>query len=197
MIGNSRLAKIKSRSVQPAFTLAEILISVAIFSVIMLAATTLFKLAIDGQRSAVASQNVQESVKYFMEVIAKEIRMAQRDNGVCVSVPDDHIYAVSLVSGYHSLSFKNYYNQCVRYTLDPLTGRLFVTRSGNDNTISGYISPAKIEVSDLNFVLRDDESVTQPFVTVSLKARSRLGDRGEGAAVYIQTSVSSRYYKAN
>lgn len=197
MTGNSCHKKNKVFPFLPAFTLAEILVSVSIFSVIMLATTTLFKLAIDGQRSAIASQNVQESVKYFMEVISKEIRMAQRDNGVCVSVPDNSIYAVSLVSGYHSLSFKNYYNQCVRYTLDPNSGRLFVTRSGGSNAVSGYISPARIEVSDLNFVLRDDGITTQPFVTVSLKARSRLGDTGEGSAVYIQTSVSSRYYKAN
>jgi len=58
------------------FTLIEVIVSVALFSVIILGATQIFSLVIDSQRSAIATQNVKESLKYFLEVTAKEMRMA-------------------------------------------------------------------------------------------------------------------------
>lgn len=173
------------------FTLAEILVSVALFSVIILSSTQIFKLVIDGQRSALASQNVQESLKYFLEVIDKEIRMAQRDDGVCGGVPDTAIFYVGANSFGDILSFKNYYGQCVTYALTAAgdNQRFWITRDSE----AGFISPAKINIDDLNFVLTES-ATTQPLVTVSLRAHA-LTEGQFNSEMTLQTSLASRYYK--
>jgi len=63
---------------QPAFSLIEVVVSVALFSAVILSATGIFKMVIDSQRGAMAAQNVQESLKFFLEVTGKEIRMARK-----------------------------------------------------------------------------------------------------------------------
>lgn len=195
MIGaRKNLQKIdRSASSQMAagFSLMEVIISVALFSVIILSATGIFKLVIDGQRSAIATQNVQESLKYFLEVINKEMRMAQKNEAVCPGIPDDEIFIVSETGSSDTLIFKNYYNQCVTYSLvsDGDSQRFQVSR----NSETGFISPAKIWIDDLDFVLNASTS-TQALLTVNLRAHA-LNERQFQSEMTLQTSVASRYYK--
>ena len=62
-------------------TLLELTVAVAIFSVAVLSATQIFKMTMDGQRNAIAAQHTQESMRYALEVMGKEIRMAQKSVG--------------------------------------------------------------------------------------------------------------------
>jgi len=180
----------------PGFTLIEVLISVVLFSAIILSVTGLFKLSIDSQREAIAVQNVQESLKYFLEVMAKEIRMAQRDDGVCPAVANDKIFFVS--NNGNALFFKNYYGECVGYKMvqdGNNLSRFEVSRQlfPGEQKI-GFLSPAKIRIDQLNFNVRDNEYDRQPLVTISIKATA-LSDRASNPEIVLQTSVSSRYYK--
>lgn len=175
------------------FSLIEVIVSVALFSVIILSMTQIFKMVIDSQRSALAAQNVQESLKYFLEVIGKEIRMAQRDNGICSGVPDDEIYAISENAYGGVLAFKNYYNQCVAYSLERDEGdkqRFQISRVLN----ADFISPAKIRIDNLSFALSSEASTTQPAITLNLKAHA-LGQGEFKSEMDIQTTMTSRYYK--
>ncbi|MCG2695682.1 prepilin-type N-terminal cleavage/methylation domain-containing protein, partial [Candidatus Parcubacteria bacterium] len=58
-------------------TLLELTVAVAIFSFAVLSATQIFKMVLEGQRSAIAAQSTQESMRYALEVMSKEIRMAK------------------------------------------------------------------------------------------------------------------------
>jgi prepilin-type N-terminal cleavage/methylation domain-containing protein len=179
------------------FTLIEVMVSVTIFSVIILSVTGIFKLAIDGQRSAIATQNVQESLKYFLEVTAKEIRMAQKtESNVCPEVPNGTIFKVNIQTTGDILYFKNYYGECVSYTLEKDGGnwRFFISRRNGLRTKSGFISPAKIRINDLHFILSGSASTTQPMVTINLNA-SASGESQFQSDMTLQTSVTSRYYK--
>jgi prepilin-type N-terminal cleavage/methylation domain-containing protein len=173
------------------FSLIEIMISVAIFSVIILSATNIFKIVIDSQRSALATQNVQESLKYFFEVIGKEIRMAQKNGGICPDIPNDKVFAVSTGATGDILSFKNYYGQCVTYFLgaDGDSQRFRIKRGLDED----FISPRKIRIDNLRFILSDSTS-TQPLVTINLLAHA-LDLAQFRSAMTIQTSFTSRYYK--
>ena len=172
------------------FSLIEVIISVALFSIIMLSATSIFKMVIDSQRTAIATQNVQESLKYFLEVIGKEIRMAQDSKGAC-SIPSGTIYKVTTISTTtDQLSFRNYYGDCVIYTLgvDGTNQRFLISRQG----VADFISPAKIMIDDLHFVLANAPN-TQPMVTINLQAHAL--DQKFTSSMTIQTSITSRYYK--
>jgi prepilin-type N-terminal cleavage/methylation domain-containing protein len=179
------------------FTLIEVMVSVAIFAVIILSMTNIFKLAIDGQRSAIAAQNVQESLKYFLEVTAKEVRMAQKNKNVCPGLGDETIFTKTTNSLGDVLSFKNYYGECVSYFLasDGTNQRFKVSRQlGVAPVQVDYISPARIKINSLHFILSGGPGVSQPVVTINLNANA-LGGSQFKSTMTLQTSITSRYYK--
>ena len=189
--------KDKSNLKLSGFTLVEVLVSVTLFSVIIISVTSLFKLAVDSQRQAIAVQNVQESLKYFLEMTAKEIRMAQRDGGVCSDVDDDKIFKVIDSSGTDTLFFKNYYGECVAYRIvtdSKGVSRFEISRSNSLSQLQGFISPEKINIDALNFIVRDNATGSQPLVIISIRATALTSD-GSDAEMVLQTSISSRYYK--
>lgn len=175
-----------------AFSLVEIIVSVSIFSVIILSMTGIFKMVIDGQRRAIATQNVQESLKYFLEVINKEIRMAVESEGSCGVSSGEVFTLVETVNG-DVLYFKNFYGECVVYSTEmdsPNESQRFKIERG---TNSGYISPKQINIDELNFVLSSGLNL-QNLVTINIKAKA-LNSPNTEAAMTLQTSLSSRYYK--
>ncbi|MFA7088176.1 MAG: prepilin-type N-terminal cleavage/methylation domain-containing protein [Patescibacteria group bacterium] len=195
MIGVKMIIKNKfnysGKNFYPGFSLMEVMVSVALFSVIILSATSIFKLTIDSQRSAIATQNVQESLKYFLEVTNKEMRMAQKNDGDCPGIPDNEVFAVVATSTGDMLIFKNYYGQCVSYSLVPDgdNQRFHIAR----NLDADFISPAKIRVDALDFILTQSTS-TQAMVTINLRAFA-INERQFKSDMTIQTSITSRYYK--
>ena len=187
----SSLSQARPGQARPGFSLIEVIVSVTIFSVIILSATGIFKMVVDNQRNALASQNVQESLKYFFEVTGKEMRMAQKNHGVCPGIPDDEIFVVTTGVSGQKLIFKNYYEQCVAYelALDGGNQRFQITR----NAATGFISPQKIVIDNLYFVLNEG-TYLQPMITMNLKAHA-LSSPQLKSEMIIQTSITSRYYK--
>jgi prepilin-type N-terminal cleavage/methylation domain-containing protein len=175
------------------YSLIEVMVSVALFSVIILSMTQIFKMVIDSQRNAMATQNVQESLKYFLEVVGKEIRMAQKNEGICPGIPDDAIYVFSANAYGNTLYFKNYYKQCVTYYLEASgeQQRFMISRGAEADAIS----PAKIRIDSLSFIPSSGiASTTQPTVTLNIKAHA-LGQGQSKSEMDIQTTMTSRYYK--
>lgn len=189
------MSRLKNKS---GFSLIEILVSMTLFVVITTAALNIFKLVIDSQRTAIATQNVEESLKYFLEVTGKEIRMAKRNSsGVC-ALPATDIYKTSSVNGTSdSLTFKNYHDQCVTYSVvaqSDGTKRFSVSRDG----ITGFITPARINIDELHFILRPEGGAnnSQATVTMELVAHA-LGKDSARSEMRIQTTLASRYYLKN
>jgi prepilin-type N-terminal cleavage/methylation domain-containing protein len=176
------------------FSLIEVMVSVTLFAIIILSTTQIFKMVVDGQRGAIAAQNVEESLKYFSEVTGKEMRMAQKNSdNFCSGIPADKIFVVTPVnSTMDSLSFKNRYGECVTYQLgsDISGNQRFVIK--RDSSLD-FITPAKIRVDALHFIV-SESAQTQPIVTINLKAHAteRVQFRSD---MIMQTSISSRYYK--
>lgn len=171
---------------KPGVSLIEVLVSVTIFVILMVTALQIFDVVLKGQRRAAATANLQESVKYFLEVIAKEIRMAQavQNDGDC-GLNLNVLYRVS--DG--NLYLQNYHNECVVYSLvnEDGIGRFQVTR----NAQSANLSPAKISISNLSFETHQVLN-QQPYVVVSMQARADNGP--EPIIMNIQTTIASRYY---
>ncbi len=190
MIGNNKKYSILAN--KSGFSLVEVLVSVSLFIIIILSSTQIFKLVIDGQRSALATQNVQESLKYFLEVTAKEMRMAKKNsNLLCSGIAVDKIFATSSNAYGDVITFQNYDNECVTYSLalDDENQRFKIQR----DSASGFISPSKIRIDALNFILSDATS-TQPMITFNLRAWA-LNEAQFKSDMTIQTSITSRYYK--
>jgi len=178
------------------FSLIEVLVATSLFVIIITASLNIFKMVIDSQRSAIATQNVEESLKYFLEVTGKEIRMAKRNSDGACSLPSTDIFHTNTAST--TLVFKNYQNHCVSYSLSydnaSQVNRFTISRDG----VTGYITPAKINVDELNFVLRPEGGVNsnQPTVTMEMVAHA-LGKDSARSEMRIQTTLTSRYYKTD
>jgi Tfp pilus assembly protein PilW len=173
-------------------SLIELMVSVTIFLVILMSMTSIFKMVIDSQREAIATQNVQENLKYFFEVISKEIRMAQRAGGACDHLPANRRFATGSNAHGDILYLRNYHNECVIYDLAAdFNGvvRFRVERG----SISDFLSPASINISDLNFLVTE-EANSQAYVSINLSAHS-VGREAEISNMHVQTTIASRYYR--
>lgn len=191
MIGAKHMNILKSKS---GYSLIEVLVSTALFAVIITGAMNIFQLVIKSQRSAIATQNVEESLKYFLEVTGKEIRMAKRNNGLC-ALPTAHIYKTGFIStAFDSVTFRNYHDVCVTYSIvyDSVNkvNRFSITR----DSVTDFITPAKINVDELHFVI--NSAATQPTLTMELVSHASGQDINK-STMRIQTTLSSRYYKNN
>ncbi|MDP3836737.1 MAG: hypothetical protein Q8Q67_01415 [bacterium] len=178
-------------------SLVEVLISTTLFVVIILSMTGIFKMILDSQRQSIATQNVQENVKYFYEVISKEIRMAQRSSGACAEVPGAARFATSTNTYGDVLHLKNYHGECVSYSLDEDNGvvRFKVVRGLGGNQNGGFLTPAKINLKELRFFVREADN-EQAYITINLIAEA-VGREANYSLMNVQTTIASRYYRAD
>ena len=174
-------------------TLLELMVAVSLFTISILLAMQIFKMVIDGQRDAIAAQNMQESMRYTFERISKEIRMAQKDTGNnCISFPNK-IYEVS-GAGNDVLTFLNYHGECIEYSLS--SGRLYIAKDpGGPGEVSFPITVSKININNLRFELMgSDLNADQLLVIIKINAEVE-GKEQFRHKMKIQTAISSRYYE--
>ena len=181
------------------FTLIEMMVAVSIFSIVILAATGILNYVLKGQVASVASQNVQESMRYALEVMSKEIRTAQIANNTCYAAATKIIYSVYIDPfqsdpGTDSLRFKNKDGNCVLYYVK--NKRLIIQRDNFPTPLP--ITPDEIEITDLKFKILDDNigafHTVQPLVVMSMDVKSK-NTFVKDKKVRIETAVSSRYYR--
>lgn len=173
-------------------TLLELVVAVGIFSLTIVSATQIFKAVIDGQRSAIASQNIQESVRYALERMSKEIRMAKRDKaGYCSGLPNRTYRSIMG----QNLHFLNYRNECIYYYAQD--DRLFVRWDppGPELEIMP-LTPASIKVNNLRFDVIDPMTGTfQPRVTIIIELENNTDIEKHENPIFMQTTVSLRRYR--
>ena len=178
---------IYKNSKQEGYTLLEIIVGLGVFTILTLSSSMIFQQVVRGQRVAISGHNTQESLRYTMEVMAKEIRNAQISSGAC-GVSAGKIFAVS---GGSTLYFKNQYDDCITYAQDG--NRLKITRGAS----SGYITPTNVAVSSLNFIVQNKDASNQASVTINMEVNSTKfgGQDLYKSQIDIQTTISSRHYE--
>jgi prepilin-type N-terminal cleavage/methylation domain-containing protein len=176
------------------FSLMEMLLAVTIFVIIVLSATRIFQLVVQGQRQAIAAYHVQENLKYFFEVMSKEVRMATIDTtGECY--PTTVVDQLYTAEG-DNLYFKNFAGQCVHYFVENDNG---VNRFKIERGLSsGYITTSNININSLKFDVKSslDSGVQaeQASVTVNIEAEAVAEDLAK-SQMTLQTTITSRYYE--
>lgn len=197
---------IKKIKFEKGTSLIELLVAITLFAFMIIVATQIFKMVIDGQRNALSAQNVQENIRYAMEKISKEIRMAKKSDDNCRVRFELFIPASNKVfnmftdgNGNDQLYFKNQYDYCVVYYLADNRLKIMVRDSATGKIIADdSITPAKIKISNLKFSVVDDLinafHSTQPYVTMVMDAQA-VGLAIHKQEMKIQMTVSSRYYE--
>jgi prepilin-type N-terminal cleavage/methylation domain-containing protein len=175
-------------------TLLELMVSVALFALTMILASGIFQSIIVSQREAIASQEMQENIRYSYEKISKEIRTARRDyTHSCI--PSGSVYWVSTDGT--AIQFLNLRGLCTCYYLDGTKlmssdGGCAITPFSPINPFT--VLPQRLKTNSLFFKVADSSAKNQAFVTLRMNIENDV----KGVAnkkIDIQTSLSSRYYE--
>lgn len=157
------------------FTLVELIIAVAIFSLVTATAVGLLTSALRVQRRSIAIQNIQDNGRYLLELMAKEARMSEIMNS------DGESQTLSLVHPVNG-------NITYAFTGAP---NWQLTREDDDGV--GTISSDEVEIEGMFFVdgkiFNDNE---QPTVTVIIEVRTTGAKSEEQTEIKLQTTLSQR-----
>ena len=154
------------------FTLIELLVALGIFSMIMISMTSTALSVMKSQRKAFSLQVVQESGRYILESMIKEIRMG------IINSPQG--------SGLSSLDITNSKGENIRYQF--LGDKLQRSINGG---IWQDLSSSNIKLTG-SFYIRKNASPNRALVTVVIEIESKEEKTEERSEIYIQNSITSR-----
>lgn len=153
------------------FSLIELLVALAIFSIAVVTVTDIFLIGLGGGKKIFGQQNIQESGRFIMESMSKEMRMSK----------------INTVAGgpYTTVSITNAAGQTLSYTIDNTAKT--ISRAG------ARLNPAEVEVTGRFYVQRANDDA-QPRVTIILILRNKTDKERERSEISLQTTISSRDY---
>jgi prepilin-type N-terminal cleavage/methylation domain-containing protein len=197
------------------YSLVEIMLAVALFAFVMGIALDIFQSVNRSQRSAIAAQNIQENLRYALEVMSKEIRQAVRSDGDCKNsftgitpATIKRVYSTGSTAGLSAenvLFFKKIEKNtndeiCVAYFVDSSRIKIIrVNKTSNAVIANGYITPANIDITKFTFSISDNPIIVfqptdkiQPRINLQIGAEMASGQLRQ--PILIQTTISSRMY---
>jgi len=171
------------------FTLVEILVAVAIFSSVVVVATSILTMSITAQRKILAQQEITDQISYAIEYMGRAMRMAKKDaSGSCLQGLSGYNY--QLTHGDSGVKFNTYDGNCWEFWLDGSTQQLMV----NLGTDSYPLSSPKIKVISFKVQLAGEGQIDniQPKVTIFLDIKGGGLKQETQPEMKIQTTVSQR-----
>ena len=160
------------------FTLVEVLVSIFIFSIIMLAVGSSFVSALNVQRHAFNVQQVQENASYVIDTILKEVRVSE----ILPPVPDSCVDTPAvgdLTVGHPDFGPIHYY----------MTGGNII-RENSDESLQ--LNSNAIEFTNFKFCISGSELRDGQQSRITMYASMRSTKGGQQEIIDIQTTISPR-----
>lgn len=157
------------------FTLIELLVGLIIFSILIVAMSIVALSVVQSQRKAFALQNAQESSRFILESIVKEIRTSTVDSPGSGGGQVDR------------LSITNAKDESVDYMF---TWDNKVQRQVNGGGFQD-ISPDNVVIVG-RFIIIQEFFPVHSRVTITMKVNAAGGQVEERAEMYLQNTVSAR-----
>jgi prepilin-type N-terminal cleavage/methylation domain-containing protein len=186
-------------NISKGFTLIEMLVGVAIFSVIIVAMTGIFVSAIRSQVATLDFNQLLDETSYNIEYMSRALRMAKKDlTGACLTTAGaGRNYEISATSD--RIRFLNYEGYCQEFYLDgeQLKEKKSSSGSASDFPLQGTpLTSDNVKVNYFNIYLMGDGqppfNYDQPRVTLSLNLEPTRKAQQYWPALKIQTSISQR-----
>jgi Tfp pilus assembly protein PilW len=157
------------------FTIVELLVTTLVFSIMVVAISSIFVQIINDERRALAAQSIQENGQFILELMSREIRVSK-----IVNQESPNCNATSL-------TITHPVNGTVTYTLTA-GGVLQRTASGTTSDLSN----STITFSRLNFCVKGSGAIDlqQPRVAILASIQNKVGK--EILKFNLQTTVTSR-----
>lgn len=178
------------------FTLLELLVSVLIFSIVMILVANILTRVMSSSRVSNYEQEVAESMRTANDYIMRELETAQYNassTSVC-SVASGDYFATSSSAIY----FKGSDDLCRLITIDQDSAgvdRLYLSVA-SDNY---YISSAKFSISNLDFYINHDSFGNQLGVTYVLGSNPENANAKSGYMwqTTVALAIMNNYYVGN
>lgn len=212
MIANMRLQK--------GFTLVEMIITIFLFSLLIMIVSDVFGRAQQAQRRTVALQRLQDDMRFFMNKISSSVRSGsisynwynQQQSNPLSQNGNTETLALTTFDGKRTLMKRGKDTTPNPCNDTDQTVPCVLLMSEDDGASWQQASSQDIHIEQLIFFItpqkdpfpleqQPDGSLgysaqTQPKVTISLHASSRVtGFRGAAPSMSLQTTISTREYK--
>jgi prepilin-type N-terminal cleavage/methylation domain-containing protein len=162
------------------YSLVEMLVAIAIFSVLLVAVMNTFTRGFAYQKRIVEMQKVQREEAFLLETVSREVRMA-------TAIADSQ---KNLHDAYR-LDFSDHTGTLVTYCLALENGTC--SAAGKYFSIGGaVVNSTDVEVSGVKFSTSETFDKTQPLITITMQIRSK---KEPAVSTVLQTSVATRLYK--
>ncbi len=159
------------------FTLIELIVALAIFSILLTAVASSAVAIIRAQRESFAMQNIGEQVGYVLESMSKEIRMSK---------------IVSNTGTYSSLRIVNSKNQTVDYRFD--SGGIILRRV-NNGSWEDLTDRTNAEFGGIFYIYKYSGSPgNRAKVTIVMNVEYESDSSGQKPRMDLQTTINSRSF---
>ena len=172
MIGNNK-----------GFTLVEMLVSFAIFSIVIGISTGVFASMIKSQKYSLDTNQLLNQTSYFVEYMSRAIRMAVKDDGTCGFSDDNY-----RITG-NKIEFRNYQGECQEFYLT--AGILMVNKTSFSSALALSSDDFDISTLEFNVIGISGSDDLQPRITFSFKITGNSA-AASNPTLNIQTSISQR-----
>ncbi len=150
------------------FSLIELLVALAVFSIVIITAIGIFTVVINGHRKISSQQAVIESGRFLLEFVSKEVRFSE-------------VFSTSGATT--TVSIQNSEGESISYSFDNVQGIL--SRNGI------ALNNENIRI-DGQFYVSGNEGAFRPLVSVIMKVSDRRAGMPFDTSANLQTSVSPR-----
>jgi len=181
----------KNQDSNSGFSLIEMIVAVAVFSIAISIPTGLFVSVIRSQEESLAEQETIDAVSYTIEYMSRSLRMAKKDlTGSCITQDANYENPDFTTS---SIRFLNYAGACQEFALSD--SRIVERKSPDEDkdnlpTTGFYLTSSGLKINPLVFRLLGEVQTDdfQPRVTIM------MGIEGEETSFRnrVQTTVSQR-----
>lgn len=193
----------KQTNKQKGFTFVEVLVVLALFSILITVFFGIFSYSIKIQKYSLASQYLVSQTSYAMEYMARMIRMAKQytdpveDPAFCVNDLGDNYSPNISPTGNIKFIKAEVYNgiktkKCVHFSSG--SGTIFQYEPGNPAIDAAYLLPDDIEIVNLAIHISGDSNPPkddiQPRVTIYMTVKMK--NMNPAPTVRLQTTVSQR-----
>lgn len=171
------------------FTLVEMLVVLVIFSIILIAITSMFISSIRIQTNSLATEQLIDQVNYAVEYMGRAIMLANKaGNNSCGIGNGENYYPVNSPDS-TTLKFINNGN-CIEFGFNSTENNIY--KNDMTNSINLPLTSDDIKVTKLLFNVTGNAGAIkkQSKVTILIEAESKSGNPVQ--KVKIQTTVSQR-----
>ena len=188
-----RLLKTSGWSVASGFTLLEMVISMGIFSVLVIAATGIMIQVSNARIKVSNTQATQDNIRFSLELITKEMRTG---SSYTLTTHGNACGGAASGSNPTEISFTTAANETRVYYVHPATQTIMRITGSTNCTNAVPFTSEDVFVDRFNFILRGTNagpSDGQPMVTITLRVRSRSPKLHLESTMDLQTTITQRF----